>query len=136
MRSSRAKFETRSVVLLLGGDSSISLGDEGKSDTVELGELNQRLSALSDGEDVGQTGGEGVAISVSDVDDLVGTRVLLNGGESADTTDIVSASDEHLGSILKFDNSVDLASLKVQLSTSRTIVLNIIQFWKRKESAH
>ena len=127
---------TRSSLLLLGSDSSISLGDEGKSDTVVLGKLDQRLLALSDGEDVGQTGGEGVAVGVSDVDDLVGTGMLLNGGEGADTTDVVSTSDEDLGSILKFDNSVDLASLKVQLSTSSRIVLNIIQFWKRKESAH
>ena len=59
------------------------------------------------------------------MDDIVGTGVLLNVHESAGTTDVVSAGDEHLGSVFEFNNAIDLASLKVKLNALKK-VLNII----------
>jgi hypothetical protein len=47
--------------------------------------------------------------------------------ELSHTTNIVTAADEQKATIFEFDNAVDLASLKVKL-TSQTIVLNIIEF--------
>ena len=67
-----------SLVVLSGGDSGISLLDEGQSLSVELGELDELLLALTDGEHVGETGGERVAVLVSDVHNLVRTRVVLH----------------------------------------------------------
>lgn len=105
--------------LILVGDSGVPLGNEGESDTASLGQLDEGFLALADGEDVGDAGGEGGALSVSDVDDLVGTGVLLNVHEGADTTNVVSANDHDKGVVFEFNNAIDLASLKVKLASSR-----------------
>ena len=68
------------------------------------------------------------------MDDLVGTRVVLNVHECADTTDIVSSDDVHLSAVLEFNNAVNFASLKVKLSRSRNKVLNIIHSKEKKRS--
>lgn len=94
----------------------VSLLDERKSDTVALGKSDEGLLALANAEDIAQTGGEGVSLGVLDVDDLVGTGVVLNVHEHANTTDIVSALHENLRAILKLHNAVNLASLKVKLN--------------------
>lgn len=56
-----------------------------------------------------------MALSVLDVDDLVGTGVVLDVHKHTNTTLIVSALDKDLGSVLELDNSVDFTSLKVKL---------------------
>ena len=117
----------RSVVVLHGFNSGVPLLDERKLLTVTLGELDQGLLALTNGEDVAETGGEIIALRVLDVDDLIGTGVVLNMHESTDTTNIVSSSDEDLGTILEFHNSINLSSSQVILNIIE-IVLNIIQF--------
>ena len=122
--------------LVIASDFSVSLGDEGKLDTVTLGELDQGLLALTNGEDVGETGGESGTVGVLDVDDLVGTGVVLDVHEGADTTDIVSGGQVDSGSVFEFNNTVDLASLKVKLLASkrRSIKYNSFQE-KKKEGA-
>lgn len=122
--------------LVIAGDFSVSLSDEGKLDTVTLGELDQGLLALTNGEHVGLTSGEGLAIDVLDVDDLVGTGVVLDVHEGADTTDIVTGGQVDSGSVFEFNNTVDLASLKVKLlaSEKRSIKYNSFQE-KKKEGA-
>ena len=109
--------------LVIAGDFSVSLSDEGKLDTVTLGELDQGLLALTNGEHVGLTSGEGLAIDVLDVDDLVGTGVVLDVHEGADTTDIVTGGQVDSGSVFEFNNTVDLASLKVKLD--RVVLLDV-----------
>ena len=104
---------SRSVVVLHGFNSGVSLLDEGEFLTVTLGELDQGLLALTDGEDVAETGGELFALRVLDVDDLVGTGVVLNMHEGTNTTNIVSSGNEDSGSIFEFNNAIDFASLKV-----------------------
>ena len=74
------------------------------------------LSRAADDENVSETGGEVVACLVLDVDDVVGTLVALNVLEHADTTDIVSALDVNLSSILEFNHLIDVSSLQVKLN--------------------
>ena len=85
----------RSIILLSGGDFGVPLSDERESLTVALGELDHGFLALANGEDVAKTGSEHLALGVLDVDDLVATGVVLNVHERTDTTDIVTANDEH-----------------------------------------
>ena len=125
-------------LVVSSGDSSVSLSDEGKLDTVTLGELDQGLLALADGEDVGEAGGEDLAVHILDVDDLVGTGVVFDMHEGTDTTDIVSGSEVDSGSVFEFNNTVDLASLKVKLLSSEkaSIKYNSFQEKKKKRRAH
>ena len=119
--------------LVIASDFSVSLGDEGKLDTVTLGELDQRLLALTDGEDVGETGGESGTVGVLDVDDLVGTGVVLDVHEGADTTDIVTGGEVDSGSVFEFNNTVDLASLKVKLLASKQGSIKYNSFQEKKK---
>ena len=84
-----------------------------------LGELDQGLLALTNGEDVAETGREDLTLGVLDMDNLVGTWMVLDMHECANTTNIVTAGNEDSGSIFEFNNAVDLASLKVKLNTSK-----------------
>ena len=59
-----------------------------------------------------------MALNVLNVDDLVGTGVVFDVHEHTDTTLIVSALHENLGSVLELDNSVNFTSLKVKLCTT------------------
>ena len=119
--------------LFLLGDFSVSLSDEGKLDTVTLGELDQGLLALTDDEAVGETSGEGGAVGVLDVDDLVGTGVVLDVHEGANTTDIVTGSEVAGGSVFEFNNTVDLTSLKVQLLASQNTSIKYNSFQEKKK---
>lgn len=75
------------------------------------------LLALSNDEDVAETSGEGVSLRILDVNNLIGTWVVLNVHENTNTTDIVSTLNENLSSILEFNNSINLTSLKVILKS-------------------
>ena len=109
-----------SLVIVVGssegaGNLSVSLLDEGLSETLTLWKSDESLLSFSNAEDVRETGGEGVSISVLDVDDLVGTGVVLDVHELANTTNVVSSHDEDVGTVLKLDDFVDFASLEVEL---------------------
>ena len=109
-----------SLVIVVGssegaGNLSVSLLDEGLSETLTLWKSDESLLSFSNAEDVRETGGEGVSISVLDVDDLVGTWVVLDVHELANTTNVVSSHDEDVGTVLKLDDFVDFASLEVEL---------------------
>jgi len=108
----------------VGGDLVVSLLNKGLSDTLKLWKSNDGLLVLSDDENVGETSGEGVASGILDVDDLVGTWMVLNVHEGTNTTDIVSTLDEDGASVLALDDSVDFAGLEVQLDG---VVL--LDFW-------
>ena len=105
----------RSIIFLHGSDFGVPLGNERELDTITLGKLDLRLLALANDENVAETSGESLALGVPDVDDLVGTGVLLEMHESTDTTNIVTSGNEADSSILEFNNSINLVSLKVQL---------------------
>ena len=68
-----------SLVIFIGSDDfGVALLNEGLSLTVTLGKLDEGLLAGANHENVGETGSEGVTSGVLDVDDLVGTGVVLN----------------------------------------------------------
>ena len=66
------------------------------------------------------------------MDDLVGTRVLLNVHECADTTNIVTTGHIHSSAVFEFNNTVDLASLKVKLENRKSIKYNSFQKKERR----
>ena len=107
------------IILILSSvvmsDLGSSLSEKGLSDTIVLWKGDKWLLALTDDENVAETGGEGVAIGVLDLDNLVGTWMVLNVHEDTDTTNIVTTLDEDLSAILEFDNSINFASLEVEL---------------------
>jgi len=100
---------------LVASDSSISLLDEGKSVTAKLWKSDKGLFALTNDENVAETGSKGVSHNILNVDNLVGTWMVLNGHENTCTSNIVTALDENHGAVLEFDNSINLTSGKVQL---------------------
>ena len=52
------------TILVLAGEALFSLLGDGELDAASPGQGDVRLRALADDEDVGQTGGEGVAVGV------------------------------------------------------------------------
>lgn len=119
-------FDSAEMECSLFGHSGFSLLDEGKSDTLSLGQGDEGLLALPDHENVTETGSEGVASGILDVGNLVGTGMVLDVLEDTNTTDIVSALYEDGGTVLELDDAVDLTSLKVQLYKEIVSLLNII----------
>jgi hypothetical protein len=95
--------------------SAVTFFNEGKADTLLLGEGDEGLLAVTDHENVSETGGERVTLGVLDVSDLVRTGVVFNVLEHADTTDIVTTGNEDGGTVIELDNAVDLTVLKVEL---------------------
>jgi len=59
------------IVGLIAAVTVVTLLNEGKADTFTSGEGDDGLLAVTDNENVGQTGGEGVSLGVLDVSDLV-----------------------------------------------------------------
>ena len=103
----------RSVIFLHSSDFGVPLGNERELDTITLRKLDLRLLALTNDENVAETSGESLALGVPDVDNLVGTGVVLDVHEDAGTTNIVSTGNEDRRSIFEFNHSIDLSSLKV-----------------------
>ena len=60
-------------------------------------------------------------MTVLDVGDVEATGMLLNVLENTDSADVVTSSDQNLGSIFELDQALDLSSLKVQLQFKRDI---------------
>ena len=103
------------VLGFIAGMASITLLNEGELETLTLGERDEGLLALTDDHNVAQTGSEGVTAGVTDVSDVVGTGVSLDVGEDTDTTNVVTTVGHDGGTVLEFDETVDLTSLQVQL---------------------
>ena len=122
-------------VTFRAGKSAVSLFDESKSDTSLLWKSDHGLLAgAANHENVAQTGSEVVACFVLNVDNLVRTWVVLNVLEDTNTTDIVSALNVNLGSVLEFNHLIDVSSLQVKLQIKRRIKY-IIDFLKREGKA-
>lgn len=109
--ASRAKRSSLFALL----ESEVALLDEAELDASGGEEGDDGLLALSNDEHVAGAGGEVLTISVLDVRDVEVARVLLDVLEHADTTDVVTTNDQHLGTVLVLDEALDLAGLKVKL---------------------
>ena len=103
----------------VGSNLGVSLLNKGSSDTLELWKSDKGLLVLSNDEDVRESGGEDVAGGVLDLDDLVGTWMVLNVHEGTNTTDIVSTSDEDGASVLALDDAIDFTGLEVELKKKK-----------------
>jgi len=101
-------------VRLLADLSFLHLIDEIELDALALGEEDEGLLALTDNEDVAQTGGERVAIAVLDVGNFVGTGMVVDVLEDSNTANVISAGDEDRGTVLELDEAVDFVGLEVE----------------------
>merc|ERR1711907_769717 len=73
------------LLLLLLQDSEL--------DALTLGEGNQRLVSLSDHKDVLDSRGEGVSSGILQVDNVVGTLVLLPVEDNSDSAGVMASGD-------------------------------------------
>lgn len=83
-------------------------------DTLALGQGDPGL-VLSNDEDVGLTGSEGVVNSILDVDDIETTIVTFPVGDDTNTTHVTATSDHADNTGIKADEVGDLASGNVDL---------------------
>lgn len=107
-----------SVRVLSGiiGQSSLSLFHQSKSDTLTLREGDGWGLAVTNDLHVLSSGGEDSALGVSDVGDVEGAWVSLDGLEHTDSADVVSAGDDDGGTIHELDNAVDLLGFQIELN--------------------
>lgn len=96
-------------------DSGVSLFGDRFSDTLVSWERDERLGALAEQEDVGGSGGKGVAGTVLDGDDVEATGVSLSVLDGTDSTDVLAADD--VGDVAGFelDPVGDFGGLDVEL---------------------
>jgi len=95
--------------------SGVSGFDEGKSDTFTLWKRDGWGLAVTDDEQVAESGGEDSASGVSDVTDIVGSEMLFDGVDDTDSSDVVSSGKHNSGSVDELDNTVDVLGGKVKL---------------------
>jgi len=103
--------------------SRVTLLNKGQLDTLTLGKRNERFLALTDDHDVGQTSGEGVASDITDVSNLVATRVVLDVGKNTNTTNVVTTVGHDGATVLEFNKAINLTSLQVKLDS--VVLLNV-----------
>ena len=103
------------VVTFLSCDSGISLFSKSKSHTFSLWKRDGWGLSVTDNEDVDESSGEGVALCVLDVDNIVRTDVLLNALENTDSSNVVTSSKGDSGALNELDNTVDLLGGEVEL---------------------
>ena len=96
------------------GTAAVTLLSDGELDTLALGQGDPGL-VLTDDEDVGLTGGEGVVNGVLDVDDVETTIVALTVGDDTDTTHVTSTGDHGNNTSVELDEVDDLASSNLNL---------------------
>lgn len=109
--ASRAKRSSLFALL----ESEVALLDEAELDASGREEGDDGLLALSNDKHVAGAGGEVLAVCVLDVGNIEAAGVLLDVLEHADTTDVVTTNDQHLGTVLVLDEALHLPGLKVKL---------------------
>ena len=97
------------------GLSLVLLLQDGLLDSPSLGEGNLGLVAVSDDENVGEPGGESVALGVTDGDNVEGALVALYSHENSDAPGVVSAGEHDELAGLELDEIDNLAGLEVNL---------------------
>eukprot|EP00352_Strombidinopsis_acuminata_P008023 CAMPEP_0176359962 /NCGR_PEP_ID=MMETSP0126-20121128/16791_1 /TAXON_ID=141414 ORGANISM="Strombidinopsis acuminatum, Strain SPMC142" /NCGR_SAMPLE_ID=MMETSP0126 /ASSEMBLY_ACC=CAM_ASM_000229 /LENGTH=218 /DNA_ID=CAMNT_0017715081 /DNA_START=153 /DNA_END=809 /DNA_ORIENTATION=+ len=111
------------VILFLMSTASITLLNKGKLDTLTLGKGDERLLAFTNHHNVGQTSGKDVTSNVTDVSDLVATRVVLNVGKNTNTANIVTTVGHDGATVLELDEAINLTSFQVKLDS--IVLLNV-----------
>ena len=83
--------------VLLSSESLLSILNDGKLDTITLGEGDHWLVTLAKNENVRQSSGECSTNLVSEMDDLIVTGVLLSGSDNTNSTNTVTT--RHHGNV-------------------------------------
>ena len=104
-----------SATLLLSSESLLGILHDGELDTVTFWKSNHWLLGLTNDKDIGKSSGESSSKLVSQVDDLILTRVLLSGSDNTNTSNRMTSSDHSNVSNLKLDKVEDLASCDINL---------------------
>jgi hypothetical protein len=94
---------------------------DGTFQTTSLGEGHRSAKGTislgtADYEHVGLTGGESLACTVTDVDDVERTRVLFDGVDNTDAAPVASLGDHDDSVLFKVDDISDLASAEIDLN--------------------
>jgi len=113
-------------------DLGVSLLDEGKLETVALGQGDGWVLTVTDHENVSDTGGEGVSVGILDVSDVEGTWMLFDGLEDTNSTGVVSASQINRGTVDELVNTLD--ALISQVNLERIVLLDI-WMWESEGSS-
>lgn len=100
----------------LDGHSLVTLLGDAELDSLALWQRDVSLGALSDGEDVGQSGGEHVTVGIFHVDNFEGSWMFLTVDDGADTTQITSSCDHNQVAGFEFDVIGDFAGRDVDLN--------------------
>jgi hypothetical protein len=98
------------------GAAAVTLLSNGELDTLALGEGNPRL-VLSNDENVGLAGSEGVVNGVLNVDDVETTIVALTVGDDTDTTHVTTTGGHDDDTSVELDEVNDLASGSLDLDS-------------------
>lgn len=96
-------------------DSLFSFFLEGELDTFSWEEWDDWFLSFSNDEDVANSCGEGVTLSVLNVGNVETSWMLFNVLEDTNSTDVVTTIDQNWSSVFELNNSVDFSSLKIQL---------------------
>ena len=89
--------------------------DKSESDTVSLRNGNSVGLAVTNDDNVTESGGERVTLGVLDMADVEGTWMLLDGSDITNSSDVVSSDEHNGGSNLELDNTADVLALEVEL---------------------
>jgi hypothetical protein len=104
-------------VLFVAFSSGGSFFKGSQSNTFFLGEGDPRVLALSDHENVADSGGERVTSGVSDVDNIETTDVSISVDDDTDSTNVVTGGDHAKVASFEFNEIDDLTSGDVELSS-------------------
>ena len=100
--------------MLLG--ASVALLDDRETDSLVLGERDQRLVLLAQNEDVGGQSGPDVSTAVADLNDLGGSGVRLPGDDDTDTANVATTSGHAEVADGEGNEGLDLTSGQVDLN--------------------
>lgn len=119
------------LLLNVAGVTAVSLLDEGKLDTIASWEGAHSVLGANN-ENVRETGGEGVAIGVSNVSDLVGTWMVLDVLEDTNTTNVVTTGGEDGGTVVELEDGLNIVGGEVELDG---VVLLDVWVWETDGAA-
>ena len=105
----------KSKLLLSLGFSLLLFFNDAKLDTIALGESDHGFSTFANDEDVGETSGEFMTSSITDMDNIEGTEVTITADNHTNTTNIVTLGDEAEITDFELEVTNDLVGLEVDL---------------------
>jgi len=92
-----------------------SLLNKAELDTFTLRNGDSRGLTVTNNKSVLDSSGENVALHISDVGNVEGTWMLLDGLEDTNTTNIVSTNEHNRGTVGELDNGLDVTGGEVNL---------------------